>query len=253
MKRRKQRREYYIAKAYTAQFADKNHQKQLRKVENAPTVYSDGGGKKQGDEAPKWYQDLKKTRIDYLNKHFSKRKKNRPWYMLTAGKCWNYEERETSWGTETKKWKVPSETATLNNKFVVTKAPEQLLIEHKMSRWEKRHPKPCEDNDLFKEEFLSKWEYERKAFEYAVRKQLEPLIIKGRFKQKGDSFVEIPLRTMKDTRKMNVEFSCEKPSKIKSQLSKIVDLYKKDDSFVAGKVYKGEELVLCIPALKNAA
>lgn len=253
MKRRKQPKKYYLAKAITTQFADRNHQKQLRKVDNAPVVYSDGGGKKQGEPAPQWYQDTKKARIDYLNQHFSKRKKNRPWYMLTTGKCWNYEERKLSWGTETKKWKVPSEIATLNNKFTVTKATEQLLIEHKMNRWDKRHPRPCEDDDLFKEEFLNKWQYERQAFEYAIKKQLEPLVIKGRFKKEGDSFVEIPLRTIKDTRNPNIEFSCEKPSKIKSQLSKIVDLYKNDASFVAGKVYKGEELVLCIPALNTAA
>lgn len=251
MKRRKQPKKYYLAKAITTQFADKNHQKQLRKVDNAPIVYSDGGGKKQGEPAPQWYQDMKKARIDYLNKHFSKRKKNRPWYMLTTGKCWNYEERKLSWGTETKKWRVPSEIATLNNRLPVTKATEQLLIEHKMSRWDKRHPKPCEDNDLFKEEFLNKWQYERQAFEYAIKKQLEPLVIKGRFKKGNDSFIEMPLGTIKDRR--DEHFSCERPSKIKSQLSRIVDLYKNDDSFVAGKLYKGEELVLCIPSLKSAA
>lgn len=252
MKRRKPTKKYYMDKAATAQFANKNHQKCLRKADNAPTVDSEtGGGKLQGKAAPQWYQDIKKSRIDYLNGHFSRRNKKRPWYMLTAGKCWNYEERETSWGKETKNWRVSSEIATLNNKFVVTKATEQLLKEHKMSRWDKRHPKPCEDDDLFKEEFLSKWQYERQAFEYAVQKQLEPLTIMGRFKKEGDSFIEIPLGTIKDSR--DEHFSCEKPSKLKSQLSQIVDLYKDDDSFIAGKLYKGEELVLCIPSLKNAA
>lgn len=252
MKRRKPTKKYYIDKAATAQFANKNHQKCLRKADNAPTVDSEtGGGKLQGKAAPQWYQDIKKSRIEYLNKHFSKRNKKRQWYMLTTGKCWNYEERETSWGTEIKKWKVPSESATLNNKFTVTKATEQLLLEHKMNRWVKRHPQPCKDNDLFKEEFLTKWKQKRNEFEYATKKQLKPLTIMGRFKENGDSFIERPLGTIKDSR--NEHFSCEKPSKLKSQLSRIVDLYKDDASFVAGKLYKGEELVLCIPLLKHAA
>lgn len=254
MKRRKPTQKYYHDRAITAQFADRNHAKLLKKVDNAPVVDSEtGGGKLQGKPAPNWYQELKKKRIEHLDKHFSKRKKNRPWYMLTTGKCWNYEERKTSWGTETKKWKVKSEIATLNERFVVSKAKEELLIEHKMDRWMKRHPKPCEDNDLFKEEFLSKWEQKKNEFQYAIKKQLEPLTIKGRFKKKNDSFVEIPLCTIKDTRRPDIEFSCEKPSRIKSKLTSIVSRFKDDETFVAGKVYKGEELVLCIPSLKTAA
>lgn len=34
-------------------------------------------------------------------------------------------------------------------------------INQKIAKWEKRHPKPVKDNDLFKEEFLIKWNTDR--------------------------------------------------------------------------------------------
>ena len=41
--------------------------------------------------------DIKKARIAYLKTHYrAKKKRNAPWYMLTSGKCYNYEERQKS-------------------------------------------------------------------------------------------------------------------------------------------------------------
>lgn len=38
---------------------------------------------------------------------------------------------------------------------------QEWLVNHKIAKWEKRHPKPVEDDDLFKEEFLVKWNTDR--------------------------------------------------------------------------------------------
>ena len=38
---------------------------------------------------------------------------------------------------------------------------QEWLVNHKIAKWEKRHPKPVKDDDLFKEEFLVKWNTDR--------------------------------------------------------------------------------------------
>lgn len=34
-------------------------------------------------------------------------------------------------------------------------------INHKITKWDKKHPKPCDDDDLFVNEFLVSWKIER--------------------------------------------------------------------------------------------
>lgn len=38
---------------------------------------------------------------------------------------------------------------------------QEWLVNHKIAKWEKRHPRPVKDDDLFKEEFLAKWNADR--------------------------------------------------------------------------------------------
>lgn len=38
---------------------------------------------------------------------------------------------------------------------------QEWLVNHKIAKWEKRHPRPVKDDDLFKEEFLVKWNTDR--------------------------------------------------------------------------------------------
>ena len=44
------------------------------------------------------YNTVKNNHKAYLKAHFCVRSKKQPWYMLTKGKCKNYEERMKSWG-----------------------------------------------------------------------------------------------------------------------------------------------------------
>ena len=45
----------------------------------------------------------------------------------------------------------------------------EWLINHKIAKWEKRHTKPVEDDDLFKEEFLVKWNTDREQEHSRIR------------------------------------------------------------------------------------
>lgn len=117
------------------------------------------------------YNTVKNDRKAYLKAHFSIRFKKQPWYMLTKGKCKNYEERMKSWGVCVNFYDVPSEIKLLHKKNTNKRIGKAKFMEgmaqHKLARWVRKHPAPCEETDLFKNEFLKPWEEERdKALEH---------------------------------------------------------------------------------------
>lgn len=117
------------------------------------------------------YNTVKNNRKKYLNEHFRIRSKKLPWYMLTKGKCKNYEERMKSWGACVDYFDVPSETKVMNERVVIKCIGKanfmERLAQHKLARWMRKHPAPCDESDLFKNEFLKPWEEERdKALEH---------------------------------------------------------------------------------------
>lgn len=116
------------------------------------------------------YNTVKNNRKVYLKTHFSVRSKKRPWYMLTKGKCKNYEERVMSWGACVDYFKVDSEIKRYNkrttNKQMGRAAFMESMAQYKLEKWIRKHPAPCDENDLFKKEFLDPWKEERdKALE----------------------------------------------------------------------------------------
>ena len=116
------------------------------------------------------YNTIKNKRKEYLKTHFSGRSKKQPWYMLTKGKCKNYEERAMSWGQCVNNFKVPSETKVMNERLVVKRMGKaafmESVVQHKLTKWVRKHPAPCDEKDLFKKEFLDPWKEERdKALE----------------------------------------------------------------------------------------
>lgn len=97
----------------------------------------------------------------YSGKPGSKRKK--PWYIITSGKQYNYEERQMSWGAYTNYFRVLSEAGIYNKaKSRMTKQLYQdLLIEAKAKDWVAKHPRPVPydslQKDLFEAEFMLPW------------------------------------------------------------------------------------------------
>lgn len=117
------------------------------------------------------YNTVKNNRKAYLKAHFSIRFKKQPWYMLTKGKCKNYEERMKSWGACVDFYDVPSEVKSMyeknTNKRIGSANFMERLAQHKLAKWVRKHPAPCDESDLFKNEFLKPWEEERdKALEH---------------------------------------------------------------------------------------
>ena len=145
------------------------------KVAN-PTPYND----KTIDEAYSWYDKIRNERIEYLKKHFSGKKdrnprkhNKRPWFLLTKGKCYNYESRAMSYGMCTDYFRVPSETEILNKKNTPKKLNRtefmEALVQAKLKDWEKKNPCPIKEGgntkDLFEGQFLPQW---KKAREEAL-------------------------------------------------------------------------------------
>lgn len=141
------------------------------KVAN-PTPYNN----KTIDEAYSWYDKIRNERIEYLKKHFSGKKdrnprkhNKRPWFLLTKGKCYNYESRAMSYGMCTDYFRVPSETEILNKKNTPKKLNRtefmEALVQAKLKDWEKKNPRPIKTDtdtkDLFEDQFIPQWEKAR--------------------------------------------------------------------------------------------
>ena len=117
------------------------------------------------------YNTVKNKRKEYLKTHFGIRSKKQPWYMLTKGKCKNYEERMKSWGACVDYFDVPSETKVMSERVVIKCIGSanfmERLAQHKLAKWVRKNPAPCDEMDLFKNEFLEPWKEERdKALEH---------------------------------------------------------------------------------------
>ena len=78
----------------------------------------------------------------------------------------------------------------------------EAYAQDKLKKWEKKHPKPCKDDDLFKEEFIPMWEGQRvKALERIrdfVVSVYDKLPLTGRFKQAENKFSEEKVADIKD-------------------------------------------------------
>lgn len=211
----------------------------IKHVENAPIVYKDGGGKLQGACAPKEYQEMKKARIEYIDGHFSRNKSGRgytktmrkdPWYKLVKGKCYNYETRHFEWGDATKNYRVKSEAAMMYEKTLMHKptVAERMNdhIDYKLSKWEARNPKPCGDDDMFKEQYIPQWEENRKLAKEAIVKSVckkQKLEIWGRYENTIDKgYFETKLTSILDKKNELPTFSCDEDTNLRRQVEKTV-------------------------------
>lgn len=65
-------------------------------------------------------------------------------------------------------------------------AKMEAYTQDKLKKWEKKHPKPCPDDDLFKDEFIPQWEHEREEALIRIRdfvvSMFDKLPLTGRFK-----------------------------------------------------------------------
>ena len=78
----------------------------------------------------------------------------------------------------------------------------EKIVEHKTAKWEKKHPKPCPNDDLFKVEYQVAWQEERdkavERFRDMVVSAYDKLHLIGRFKTADGKFEEKEVATIKD-------------------------------------------------------
>lgn len=173
------------------------------------------------------YHTQKIARVKYLNTHYSggyeawgnpkfgfKRRKT-PWYMLTSGKCYNYEERKESFGNCVKPYRVKSEIAIINEnrkkkrmvEIVSAKYMEEYA-QHKLAKWETKwlikNPKP--PRDLFEKEYLESWNNQYQKEKEQALERIRDFVISiydkleltGRFRVSENKFVEEKIASLKD-------------------------------------------------------
>lgn len=91
--------------------------------------------------------------------------RKKPWYMMTTGKQYNYEERTEPYGQAIQYYRVLSQAAKAYNKTVIKKLTreqyKERLIQAKLNDWIRKNPCPIDiksqQKDLFEEEYLTKW------------------------------------------------------------------------------------------------
>lgn len=74
--------------------------------------------------------------------------------------------------------------------------------DEKIKKWERKHPKPCPDDDLFKDEMIPAWNQEREQAIERIRdfvvSMFDKLPLTGRYKESDNKFTEKPVAELKD-------------------------------------------------------
>ena len=74
--------------------------------------------------------------------------------------------------------------------------------DEKIKKWERKHPKPCPDDDLFKDEMIPAWNHEREQAIERIRdfvvSMFDKLPLTGRYKESDNKFTEKPVAELKD-------------------------------------------------------
>jgi hypothetical protein len=109
---------------------------------------------------------------------------------------------------ELRKWDYPSEFPDPRNyqkklwKNLGKAAKMKAYEDEKMKKWERKHPKPCPTDDLFKDEFIPIWEKEREEALIRIRdfvvSMFDKLPLTGRYKESENKFTEKPVVELKD-------------------------------------------------------
>ena len=223
------------------------------------------------------YNIIKQNRIKYLNKKFSgksKHERKQPWFMLTKGTCYNFEERNEEWGNSVNYYKVSSEIKIFENKNIIHKKINHVelmegLSNHKLNKWIKHNPKPCTEDDLFASQYIPQWNKQKEEalehFRNVVISIYDKLKIYGRYEIGKDQYTEkgngypIKIGEVKDKHKELINkriTDLSKNSKILAKAHVIVNKEKiKHNNLVAGLIqdYSGKLGVILSPTIKIAA
>ena len=130
----------------------------------------------------------------------------------------------------------------------------------KMKKWERKHPKPCPTDDLFKDEYIPLWEKEREEALIRIRdfvvSMFDKLPLTGRYKTGEHKFEEKQIAEIKDINgeghKVN---ELKKDSKLlKHAQKKVNEASAKSEKFIAGNLrdHKRKKGRIILPERKAA-
>lgn len=114
--------------------------------------------------------------------------------------------------------------------------------DEKMKKWERKHPKPCPTDDLFKDEFIPMWEKEREEALIHIRdfvvSMFDKLPLTGRYKTGEHKFEEKQIAEIKDINGEGHRVNeLKKDSKLlKHAQKKVNEASAKSEKFVAGNL-----------------
>lgn len=147
------------------------------------------------DDCVKAYRDIKEKWLEDFNKShgttsvFCKEhnihglKRKRPWFILLKRDSIKFESR--------KKVKKLNRTELMEG-----------YVQHKLQKWERKHPCPVKKDDLFYSQQFPIWETERVAAEERIRDlvvaKYDKLSLVGRFQHSDDKFSEQEVAQIKD-------------------------------------------------------
>lgn len=225
------------------------------------------------------HREIKRRCIEWNNTHYSglnfgvsykyKTRRKKPWYMITTGKQYNYEERKEPYGTAVNYYRVLSQAAKAYNKTITKRLTheqyKQRLIQAKLNDWVRKNPCPIDttsqQKDLFEEHYLSKWnEAKEKMLENitnAVENMGNRVSVYARYKNDMGYSKKI-MEFKSDGRNLMIldgAYANHMWSNSIKRAQKRANLLGKDDNFVSVMVVDGKQKCILIPhrGLKFAA
>ena len=121
-------------------------------------------------------------------------------------------------------------------------AKMEAYTQEKLKKWEKKHPKPCPDDDLFKDEMIPAWEAEKEKALIRIRdfvvSMFDKLPLIGRFEQNSGNSATYQEKMVAELKDINGDGhrvnELDKKSKLLSKAQKVTNEVKaKNASLVA--------------------
>ena len=183
--------------------------------------YLDDYVEKYRDAKEKWLKDFNKhhgTTSEFCKKHGIKGlKRKRPWYVLL--------KRDSVTIESSKKVKKLNHTELMEG-----------YVQHKLQKWEQRHPCPVKKDDLFYSQQYPIWEQEKQSAEERLRdlvinKYTNKLLLVGRFEVSESKYKEYKVAEITDKFGETVKYggvnNLPKKSKVMRKAQRLTNITKK--------------------------
>lgn len=215
-------------------------------------------------DALEYHRELRRRMIEWNKKHYSGlylRKRKQPWYMITSGKQYNYEQRTEPYGEAVQYYRIKSQAAKAYEKTVNKKLTHEeykkRLIQAKLNDWIRKNPCPIDttsqQKDLFESEYLPKWNEAKEKMLKNICDIVENIgnkvFVYARYKG-DDTYYRKIMEFKSDGRKLMIldgSYANHMWSKSIKRAQKRANLLGKDDNFVSLMVVDGNQKCILVP------